>query len=118
MVDTGVRGQTKTRICMLYWLLILFYGNASQFFFLATAERGIRLVNEGQYSEAVNLFTEAIKCDPKDYRYHYSTWTINMCHLTSPVLNSTLLFAPVSCQVFCESFILLLLSGAVLSSIR
>ncbi|KAB5581745.1 hypothetical protein PHYPO_G00179220 [Pangasianodon hypophthalmus] len=32
-------------------------------------EKGIRLVNEGQYSEAVNMFTEAIKCDPKDYRF-------------------------------------------------
>ncbi|XP_060781880.1 uncharacterized protein zgc:123010 isoform X3 [Neoarius graeffei] len=38
-------------------------------FFLSTAEKGIRLVNEGQYSEAVNMFTEAIKCDPKDYRF-------------------------------------------------
>ncbi|KAI5606325.1 tetratricopeptide repeat protein 31 isoform X2, partial [Silurus asotus] len=32
-------------------------------------EDGIRLVNQGQYSEAVNMFTEAIKCDPKDYRF-------------------------------------------------
>ncbi|XP_060728442.1 tetratricopeptide repeat protein 31 isoform X2 [Tachysurus vachellii] len=32
-------------------------------------EKGIRLVNEGQYSEAVNMFTEAIRCDPKDYRF-------------------------------------------------
>ncbi|KAM9476956.1 uncharacterized protein Hap1MRO34_009894 [Clarias gariepinus] len=32
-------------------------------------EKGIHLVNDGQYSEAVNMFTEAIKCDPKDYRF-------------------------------------------------
>lgn len=32
-------------------------------------EKGIRLVQEGQYAQAVSLFTEAIKCDPKDYRF-------------------------------------------------
>ncbi|XP_056617403.1 uncharacterized protein zgc:123010 [Triplophysa dalaica] len=32
-------------------------------------EKGIRLVQEGQYEQAVSLFTEAIKCDPKDYRF-------------------------------------------------
>lgn len=32
-------------------------------------EKGIRLVQEGQYTQAVSLFTEAIKCDPKDYRF-------------------------------------------------
>ncbi|KAL7890023.1 hypothetical protein AOLI_G00022810 [Acnodon oligacanthus] len=32
-------------------------------------EKGIRLVQEGQYSQAVSMFTEAIKCDPKDYRF-------------------------------------------------
>lgn len=37
-------------------------------FFLFTPEKGIRFVQEGQYTQAVSLFTEAIKCDPKDYR--------------------------------------------------
>ncbi|XP_051504733.1 tetratricopeptide repeat protein 31 isoform X2 [Myxocyprinus asiaticus] len=32
-------------------------------------EKGIRYVQEGQYSHALSLFTEAIKCDPKDYRF-------------------------------------------------
>lgn len=32
-------------------------------------EKGIQLVQEGQYSQAAGMFTEAIKCDPKDYRY-------------------------------------------------
>ncbi|XP_036430024.1 tetratricopeptide repeat protein 31 isoform X2 [Colossoma macropomum] len=32
-------------------------------------EKGIRLVQEGQYSQAVSMFTEAIKYDPKDYRF-------------------------------------------------
>ncbi|XP_016311965.1 uncharacterized protein LOC107665557 [Sinocyclocheilus anshuiensis] len=32
-------------------------------------EKGIRFVQEGQYTQAVSLFTEAIKCDPKDYRF-------------------------------------------------
>ncbi|XP_044070439.1 tetratricopeptide repeat protein 31 isoform X2 [Siniperca chuatsi] len=32
-------------------------------------EKGIKLVQEGQYAQAVNMFTEAIKCDPKDYRF-------------------------------------------------
>lgn len=32
-------------------------------------EKGIKLVQEGQYAQAVSMFTEAIKCDPKDYRF-------------------------------------------------
>lgn len=40
-------------------------------YFFSFAEKGIRLVNDGQYSEAVNMFTEAIKYDPKDYRFLY-----------------------------------------------
>ncbi|XP_017268234.1 hsp70-Hsp90 organizing protein 1 isoform X1 [Kryptolebias marmoratus] len=32
-------------------------------------EKGIKLVKEGQYAQAVVLFTEAIKCDPNDYRF-------------------------------------------------
>lgn len=38
------------------------------FFIFSHAEKGIKLVKEGQYAQAVALFTEAIKCDPKDYR--------------------------------------------------
>ncbi|XP_034537945.1 hsp70-Hsp90 organizing protein 2 isoform X1 [Notolabrus celidotus] len=34
-----------------------------------TAEKGIKLVQEGQYAQAVSMFTEAIKCDPKDNRF-------------------------------------------------
>lgn len=37
-------------------------------FIFSQAEKGIKLVQQGQYAEAVALFTEAIKCDPKDYR--------------------------------------------------
>lgn len=32
-------------------------------------EKGIKLVQEGQYAQAVTMFTEAIKCDPKDNRF-------------------------------------------------
>uniref|UniRef100_A0A1A8K413 Tetratricopeptide repeat domain 31 n=2 Tax=Nothobranchius kuhntae TaxID=321403 RepID=A0A1A8K413_NOTKU len=32
-------------------------------------EKGIKLVQEGQYAQAVVLFTDAIKCDPNDYRF-------------------------------------------------
>ncbi|XP_051946220.1 uncharacterized protein LOC127618037 isoform X4 [Xyrauchen texanus] len=32
-------------------------------------EKGIRFVQEGQYSLALSLFTEAIKCDPEDHRF-------------------------------------------------
>ncbi|XP_034007839.1 hsp70-Hsp90 organizing protein 1 [Trematomus bernacchii] len=32
-------------------------------------EKGIKLVQEGQYTQAASMFTEAIKCDPKDYRF-------------------------------------------------
>nr|XP_046257562.1 hsp70-Hsp90 organizing protein isoform X1 [Scatophagus argus] len=34
-----------------------------------TAEKGIKLVQEGQYAQAVAMFTDAIKCDPKDNRF-------------------------------------------------
>lgn len=40
------------------------------FFFKTRAEKGIKLVQEGQYAQAVALFTEAIRCDPEDYRYN------------------------------------------------
>uniref|UniRef100_A0A3Q0SWN7 Zgc:123010 n=1 Tax=Amphilophus citrinellus TaxID=61819 RepID=A0A3Q0SWN7_AMPCI len=33
------------------------------------SQKGIKLVQEGQYAQAVSMFTEAIKCDPKDYRF-------------------------------------------------
>uniref|UniRef100_A0A3Q3D128 Zgc:123010 n=1 Tax=Haplochromis burtoni TaxID=8153 RepID=A0A3Q3D128_HAPBU len=36
---------------------------------LCPAEKGIKLVQEGQYAQAASMFTEAIKCDPKDYRF-------------------------------------------------
>lgn len=36
--------------------------------FFFPAEKGIKLVQEGQYLQAVTMFTEAIKCDPKDNR--------------------------------------------------
>uniref|UniRef100_A0A3Q3WMY6 Uncharacterized protein n=1 Tax=Mola mola TaxID=94237 RepID=A0A3Q3WMY6_MOLML len=32
----------------------------------ARREKGIKLVQEGQYAQAVAMFTDAIKCDPKD----------------------------------------------------
>ncbi|XP_066550010.1 stress-induced-phosphoprotein 1 isoform X2 [Amia ocellicauda] len=35
----------------------------------ALAEKGIQLVQEGLYFQAVEMFTEAIKYDPKDYRF-------------------------------------------------
>lgn len=38
---------------------------------LCPAEKGIKLVQEGQYAQAASMFTEAIKCDPKDYRYSF-----------------------------------------------
>ncbi|XP_016128812.1 uncharacterized protein [Sinocyclocheilus grahami] len=44
-------------------------GGAHKSSFLFTPEKGIRFVQEGQYTQALSLFTEAIKCDPKDYRF-------------------------------------------------
>lgn len=35
---------------------------------LCPTEKGIKLVQEGLYAQAASMFTEAIKCDPKDYR--------------------------------------------------
>ncbi|XP_068597715.1 uncharacterized protein zgc:123010 [Brachionichthys hirsutus] len=32
-------------------------------------EKGIKLVQEGYYSQAATMFTEAIRCDPKDNRF-------------------------------------------------
>ncbi|XP_037126962.1 tetratricopeptide repeat protein 31 [Syngnathus acus] len=34
------------------------------------AEKGIKLVQEEHYSQAARMFTEAIKCDPADYRFY------------------------------------------------
>uniref|UniRef100_A0A3P9Q486 Zgc:123010 n=1 Tax=Poecilia reticulata TaxID=8081 RepID=A0A3P9Q486_POERE len=39
------------------------------FAILCLTEKGIKLVQEGQYAQAACMFTEAIKCDPKDYRF-------------------------------------------------
>ncbi|KTG06342.1 hypothetical protein cypCar_00003847 [Cyprinus carpio] len=50
-------------------------GEVSYCFFLviglsdAKTKRSALLVGEGQYTQALSLFTEAIKCDPKDYRF-------------------------------------------------
>ncbi|XP_077438374.1 uncharacterized protein LOC144061637 isoform X2 [Vanacampus margaritifer] len=33
------------------------------------AEKGIKLVQEGEYLQAAQMFTESIKCDPNDYRF-------------------------------------------------
>lgn len=44
--------------CQVAYMVLIF----------SQAEKGIKLVQQGQYAEAVALFTEAIKCDPKDYR--------------------------------------------------
>lgn len=46
---------------------------------LCPAEKGIKLVQEGQYEQAVAMFTEAIKCDPKDYRYGRVTHDLFIC---------------------------------------
>lgn len=49
------------------------------FFFRTRAEKGIKLVQEGQYAQAVALFTEAIRCDPEDYRYN--NWKGDSLHV-------------------------------------
>ncbi|XP_071360045.1 stress-induced-phosphoprotein 1-like isoform X2 [Trachinotus anak] len=33
-------------------------------------EQGIQMFQQGQYSQAVHMFTEAISCDPRDHRFY------------------------------------------------
>ncbi|XP_035492752.2 stress-induced-phosphoprotein 1-like [Scophthalmus maximus] len=46
----------------------------------ALTEEGIEMFGQGQYSEAVDMFTEAIHCDPKDHRFYgnrsYCYWCL------------------------------------------
>eukprot|EP00064_Thunnus_orientalis_P015857 superscaffoldBa00003025_g15918 len=35
-----------------------------------TSEEGIQMFEQGQYSQAVDMFTEAIYCDPKNHRFY------------------------------------------------
>lgn len=51
-------------------------------FSLCRAEKGIKLVQEGQYEQAIAMFTEAIKCDAKDYRYNRTSHNVFMCTLS------------------------------------
>uniref|UniRef100_A0A3Q4HZL5 Zgc:123010 n=1 Tax=Neolamprologus brichardi TaxID=32507 RepID=A0A3Q4HZL5_NEOBR len=43
--------------------------NANRWSKRSSYKKGIKLVQEGQYAQAASMFTEAIKCDPKDYRF-------------------------------------------------
>ncbi|TRY84082.1 hypothetical protein DNTS_008928, partial [Danionella cerebrum] len=36
------------------------------------AEKGVQCAQQGQYTQAVSLFTEAIKCDPEDFRFLFN----------------------------------------------
>ncbi|XP_076584859.1 uncharacterized protein LOC143319633 isoform X1 [Chaetodon auriga] len=42
--------------------------------------QGIQMFSQGQYSQAVDMFTEAINCDPKDHRFYgnrsYCYWCL------------------------------------------
>uniref|UniRef100_A0A8C7J8W0 Uncharacterized LOC109878245 n=1 Tax=Oncorhynchus kisutch TaxID=8019 RepID=A0A8C7J8W0_ONCKI len=45
-------------------------------------EKGIQLFKQGQYSQAVDMFSEAIHCDPKDHRFFgnrsYCYWCLEL----------------------------------------
>ncbi|KAM4611336.1 uncharacterized protein ACJ7VT_012037 isoform 2-T2 [Polymixia lowei] len=45
-------------------------------------EQGIRIFKQGQYSQAVDMFTAAIHCDPKDHRFFgnrsYCYWCLEL----------------------------------------
>uniref|UniRef100_A0A3B4UND3 Uncharacterized protein n=1 Tax=Seriola dumerili TaxID=41447 RepID=A0A3B4UND3_SERDU len=47
-------------------------------------EQGIQMFQQGQYSQAVHMFTEAIYCDPKDHRFYgnrsYCYWCLEQYH--------------------------------------
>lgn len=100
--------------------------------FFFTVEKGIKLVQEGQYSQAARMFTEAIKCDPNDYRCVPSSVLVFIpffleCLLLNIHLSLTLkwracwkcmlCFKLMLLQVLRESVLLLLLLGAVLSGL-
>ncbi|KAK1166538.1 hypothetical protein AOXY_G13197 [Acipenser oxyrinchus oxyrinchus] len=60
------------------------------------AEKGIKLVEQGQYSQAVTMFTEAIKYDPKDYRFFGNR---SYCYECVEQYNSALADAETSIQL-------------------
>ncbi|XP_041116323.1 hsp70-Hsp90 organizing protein 1-like [Polyodon spathula] len=60
------------------------------------AEKGIKLVEQGQYSQAVAMFTEAIKYDPKDYRFFGNR---SYCYECVEQYNSALADAEISIQL-------------------
>ncbi|KAK1164477.1 hypothetical protein AOXY_G14805 [Acipenser oxyrinchus oxyrinchus] len=60
------------------------------------AEKGIKLVEQGQYSQAVAMFTEAIKYDPKDYRFFGNR---SYCYECVEQYNSALADAETSIQL-------------------
>ena len=57
--------HTHTLLCKHAQMLFV---HLSLWLCMCPVEKGIKLVQEGQYSQAVVMFTEAIKYDPKDYR--------------------------------------------------
>uniref|UniRef100_A0A8C7KD89 Zgc:123010 n=1 Tax=Oncorhynchus kisutch TaxID=8019 RepID=A0A8C7KD89_ONCKI len=58
--------HTHTLLCKHAQMLFV---HLSLWLCMCPVEKGIKLVQEGQYSQAVVMFTEAIKYDPKDYRF-------------------------------------------------
>lgn len=82
--------------------MLLFFTNAIssyKYVFLFTPEKGIRFVQEGQYTQAVGLFTEAIKCDPKDYR-----WVFDLTETISHVF-PFLLFSWIHSDILITGFL-------------
>lgn len=49
---------------------------------VSLTEKGIQLFKKGQYSQAVDMFSEAIHCDPKDHRFFgnrsYCYWCLEL----------------------------------------
>lgn len=44
------------------------YGSVNVCLCVPSPVQGIQMFEQGQYSQAVDMFTEAIYCDPKDHR--------------------------------------------------
>ncbi|XP_041789978.1 stress-induced-phosphoprotein 1-like isoform X2 [Chelmon rostratus] len=60
--------------------------------------QGIQMFGQGQYSQAVDMFTEAINCDPKDHRFYgnrsYCYWCLEQYHSALTDAHRSIQLAP------------------------
>lgn len=114
--------------CYWKYLMVVFQLIFWGMYRVRSPVQGIQMFGQSQYSQAVDMFTEAIYCDPKDHRWA-ELWTLTpsatLWPLSSPdsinwfslsLSHSVCLTLSLSLvsQVLWKSLLLLLVSGPVL----